>query len=238
MATVGAGTEPWVVGDAIAHQNFEIHWEDSVDVSDGVAHAGHWDHIVILDTDERPVDDGWVEAKAAADGGTVELTYRIKHPGLREGLYTAVVYVDSDNKEPSARMEHIVPVTHSGEGVAKAGQEFLLTLGEPFIIEDLANPSAIEPIADQPFTSVDNEGPDPSPGAHQTRCKIAGSGGSWEDEGPPVGVVTPGTGQLAQFPWLGLPAGVYRADMWVDLLTTMEPLNATLDFTVKEAEGT
>ena len=235
MAKVGGKTEPWVVGDAIAHQDFEIHWEDSIDRSDG-AHAGHWDRIEILDADNRPVDDAWVEAKPVAEGDSVELAYKVTHPGLREGLYTAVVHVDADDKAPSARMEHIVPVTHSGEGVAKAGQEFHLTLGEPIIVEDLVSVTAIEPVADQPFTivvAVHNEGPDASPGAHQSSCKVAGSGGSWEDEGPPVGVVTPGTGQLARFSCPGLPAGVYRAEIWFDLLTTMQPVSTTFDFTIK-----
>jgi hypothetical protein len=32
----------------------------------------------------------------------------------------------------------------------------------------------------------------------------------------------------------GLPAGVYRAEIWCDLVTTMTPITTTFDFTVAE----
>ena len=30
-----------------------------------------------------------------------------------------------------------------------------------------------------------------------------------------------------------MPAGVYRAEIWFDLLTTMQPVSTTVDFTIK-----
>ena len=240
MATIGLATQPFVSGDAIAHKDFSIRWEDSVG-TDGEPHAGHYDRIVIKDDADRVVVDEWAKAAATPDGGTVEVEFKIEHPGLREGLHTVTVEVDADDKPASAVGECIIPVTFDGAGVAREGQEFALTLREPFIVESMADPSAIEPVAGHKFVivvGVDNQGPDTSPGAHQTSCSIAGSGGSWQDDLPqPVDAVAVGTGQLAQFHCPGLPAGVYRADIWVDLVTTMQPVGTTFDFTVKEADG-
>ena len=108
MVTIGLESEPWVAGDAIAHQEFSVRWRDSVD-AEGDPHGGHSDRVVISDDAERVVLEGWSTADAMPDGGVVELEYKIPYPGLREGLYTAIVEVDADGKAAAARGESRSP---------------------------------------------------------------------------------------------------------------------------------
>jgi hypothetical protein len=237
MATIGLQRQPWVVGDAIAHKDFSIHWEDSV-TAGGDAHTGHADRIVITDDADRVVLEGWVSAAPMPDGGAVELEYKITHPGLREGLHTATVEVDTDGKDPSAKGECAVPVTFAGEGVAKQGEEYHLSFDTPTIIEKDEYSSA-SPVAGVPFrvaVGVHNNGPDTAPSARQCSVRIAGSGGQFEDDRDLDFEIEVGSSGLLTFLVdHGLPAGVYRAEIWCDLVTTMSPISTTFDFTVADA---
>ncbi len=236
MATIGMQRQPWVEGDAIAHKEFSIHWEDSV-AAGGDPHAGHSDRIVITDDADRVVLEDWATAAAVPDGGVVELQYKIVHPGLREGLYTAKVEVDADGKTPSATGECAVPVTFDGSGVAKQGQEYVLTFDTPTtIVADSYSTASL--VAGVPFrvaVGVHNNGPNIAPSARKCSVHIAGSGGSFDDERDLDSEISVGSSALLTFLInRGLPAGVYRAELWCDLITTMTPISTTFDFTVAD----
>lgn len=234
MTSIGIDKAPWVEGSSIAHQEFAIRWDDSVPASDP-PHAGHSDRIVFVDDADRPVLEGWATAAAKPDGGSVEMKYTITAPGLREGLYTAKIEVDADDKVPSATAEVLVPVTFDGAGVAKPGQSYKLSFKEVLVL-DTHEYSAANLAAETPFrlaVGVQNEGPDPAPSNRKCSVHIAGSGGSFEDEGILDSEITVGSTVLLTFlvsP--GLASGVYRAEIWADLITTIEPISTTYDFTV------
>ena len=129
-------------------------------------------------------------------------------------------------------------MTHSGAGVAKQGEEYQLSFGEPTTIEpDEYSPAS--PVANVPFrvaVGVHNEGPNTAPSGRQCSLRIAGSGGDFEEARTIDSQIDVGSSALLTFLVdRGLPAGVYRAEIWCDLITTMSPISTSFDFTVSAA---
>jgi hypothetical protein len=235
VATVTLAERPWPGTDLVAHKTIELHWEDNVELGAGETnHQEHFDRVLVKDDADRVVEDGWAQGPPTT-GGKVHMLYRIDN-GLREGLYTVEIYV---NEATSATTTMALPVTHSGEGVAPLGDEYRLEITQ--LLPGTDTSGTQQPlVGGQQFAIafvLQNHGPSPCPSNRKVSVKIAGSGGSHEGETDTPNAIEAGASALLQYTVLppGLPAGVYRVEVWADLITTMSPVSATADFTIAEA---